>query len=116
MTDKPRLTAEERAEARRLADAATPGPWRADVSTPGLPHELHYDVTAHDHLTPKGSGMRVSILSYSHMPQRDHAFIAASRTLVPKLLDALEAAERERDTARAQVATLTGRILNALLD
>lgn len=42
-----------------------------------------------------------------------HSVVLATafERLVPKLLDALDAAERERDTARAQVKTLAATLL-----
>lgn len=73
---KPSLTEARRAELRKLCDEATPGPWMHDEEFyPAEGMLFQWD----------GDGP-------------DAAFIAASRTAIPELLDALDAAERERDT------------------
>jgi hypothetical protein len=81
------MTHAEISAARALADAATEGPW----------------VVADD--SPRGFG--VGQEEWEHRPvdlhpwemfnKTDAAFIAASRTLVPKLCDALEAAQRDAE-------------------
>ena len=81
------MTPEERAEARRLVDAATPGPWyTGPIGVDGPNGSMVADCDTQ-------SETRVTLAA-------DIAFIAASRTLIPQLLDALEAAERERERER----------------
>lgn len=121
------ITKEQRDEWRRLADAATPGEWREDdghvfqgeladkrVATiraklAGLPYEKAF-------LDPDGA-------SIAHCQQEwdnsdaNAAFIAAARSAVPALLDALDEAERERDKLlehleRHRTATAAGRESN----
>jgi hypothetical protein len=78
------------AEARALVDAATPGPWSAE----------HHD-----------GGSRIihrgcDVLCYGDTPndEANANLAAASRTLVPALLDALEAAQRENERMMKYVA------------
>lgn len=90
------VTPEERAEWRRLADAATTGPWEA------------YGITVAARTDP-GDCMGCSgLLSPAHLPENhivevaeanipDARFIAAAREAVPALLDALDAADAELD-------------------
>lgn len=77
------LTPEERAEIRARADAATGGLW-----------VVVYDGTERSVETTE-SGRFVCHLNSNMLRYSDDAdFIAAARTDVPRLLDALEAAER----------------------
>jgi len=114
------IPAEQRDEWRALAEAATPGPWRAvegdlegkpaseylrtllanreaDGTTSGrlfltlAPNDIDPEAGAEVVPATTGDGPR---------SEANGAFIAAARTAVPALLDALEAAERERDAAR----------------
>lgn len=63
---------------RKLADAATEGPWEADYS-----EENNYSIKSPG--TEWGDG-------YAYVGDRDNAeFIAAARTAVPQLLDQLDA-------------------------
>lgn len=81
------LTAEETAEARKRADAATPGPW--EVRTGGSVFAPHIRLTA---------GIKVIAYreeSYPESPD-EFAFIAASRADVPALCDTVDAL-READ-------------------
>lgn len=76
------MTNEEITRLRALADAATPGPWKRDVS------EL--DVFAVDRGLPQTI---VSANDYGISVQQtmcDIAFIAAARTAIPALLDEIE--------------------------
>ena len=84
-------TREERERLRRLCLAATPGPWEtdghpstADVSGPGGRHTIATVWLGEDERGPANA-----------------AFIAAARSAVPALLDALEEAEADRDRERA---------------
>lgn len=105
-------TPEQRAEWRAYADAATPGPWHAATA----PHPDSGETNAeyvtralvggtlwttwaandtdddYDYLVPALTGDGPT----SEVNAR---FVAAARTAVPVLLDALDAAEAERDAA-----------------
>lgn len=87
------MTAEERAELRRLAEAATPGPWKVEE------YEEWDD-----------SGRR--LCWYVDMPgnedstvllEMDAAFIAAARTAVPALLDEVDQLRAEATQQRVDV-------------
>jgi GAF domain-containing protein len=89
------MTPEEFQAARALADAATPGEWGA----------LYVQGDAQRRTHPNG-GLNVnSPAAWSVGPEartmmqakRDAEFIAAARTLVPRLLDALEQAQAEAE-------------------
>lgn len=80
---------------RRLADAATPGPWR-------IGEAFDFPASWVAHLSNNGWDDRTTVTSEDtpgHIDQeeRDAEFIAAARTAVPALLDALEQAESDRD-------------------
>lgn len=83
---------------RKLADAATPGPWEVDrmgdlVSVPGRERDRY---GGHIFIgTATGDASSAA---------EDAAFIAAARTAVPALLDALAAAEHRATRAEAQAA------------
>lgn len=83
MTDP--ITPDERAEWRALADAATEGPWRRGWYA-GVVEPKSRLMTAHD-------GYNHCLAEY--LTEADAEFIAAARTAVPRLLDALDAAEAE---------------------
>ena len=76
------------AELRALADAATPGPWVCD--------------NAWDHVPlVRSHGGDICL-----MIARSGKFIAASRTAIPELLDAIEARDKENAELRAEVERL----------
>ena len=81
------ITPDERAEWRALADAATPWPW--DYYRPHHASGYHEITRGQETLACQVSG-------------GDAAFIAAARTAVPRLLDALDAAEAEIEAAQRQ--------------
>lgn len=95
------MTPERLAELRRLADAATPGPWAWEatsqqdnswcVGTTDPPHEGEVvtddDTVVVDWVAESGNAERLA----------DAAFLAASRTAVPDLLDEVERLRAERD-------------------
>ena len=101
---------DERARLRALCEAATPGPWDAiydEDADEWMVRTGHADVAV---LTWQQA---IDALGLSPMTMRTAAFIAASRTAIPALLDdseRLDAAERERDEARAEVARLRAAI------
>ena len=100
------MDATERARLRALCEAATPGPWDAiydEDAGEWMVRTGHADVAV---LTWQQA---IDALGLSPMTMRTAAFIAASRTAIPALLDdseRLDAAERERDEARAEVERL----------
>lgn len=116
MSDAKPMTAEELAEARRLEEAATRGPWewsgeRGDLFGP--PRTDDY-----------GSGPEevrdsIVITDGGYYPPRasDRAFIAASRVLVPRLLAEVERLTRERDalTERVRLLTLANEMSGAIM-
>lgn len=81
------ITPDERAAMRALADAATDGPWEVYSARGGT------YVTRPDLL---GVAREWSLV----WQVADARFIAAARTAVPRLLDALDTAEAERDAVR----------------
>jgi len=97
------------ATARELASKATPGPWvafRHDIGSLG-------EVVG---VSVEGDVPDAEIVRSPYFVEVDPdplcvltnaAFIAASRTLVPLLCDALEAAEKERDTLRLRHASVS---------
>lgn len=97
----------DRAELRRLCEAATPGPW--DVE-PVRGHCEDYVVTRHEDHQQKPWGRLIGEFNFNagHAKQNysnDAKFVAAARTAIPALLDALDAAEaRERKLREAMRA------------
>lgn len=99
------MTDADLAAARALAEGATPGPWV--VTSP------HKETSGDERITidgsSRGGGLYVvlavkpgnwnadGVLCYRESERPDLAFIAAARTLVPRLCDAVEQARRERD-------------------
>ena len=77
-------------QARELAERATPGPWTKEGKTPcGIDSET----------TSKESSWVVAPDDDYQTPTlNDAAFIAEARTLVPRLLDALELLREQRDS------------------
>lgn len=91
----PPLTADERTELARLAEAATPGPWWIDA---GGPDESSSLVGADNH--------EIASLPY-YSPYRrepDERFIAAARDAVPRLLADLARVEGELTKLRRSFA------------
>lgn len=72
-------------EIRALCSAATPGPWS--------PHTIEGDYGAHA-CGPYVSGESLGYDEAAIQLEADAAFIAAVRTLLPLLLDVVEAAQR----------------------
>lgn len=92
------MTGIDIAAARALCDAATAGPWEAQ--TTGVRGGDHWYVCTTDEAIA-----HISANDGSNEDQRqpDAEFIAAARTLVPALLDALAAAEDRARKAEAAV-------------
>jgi len=86
------LTTEQRAEWRRLADAATPGPWEASCP------QKHWRIR-----TPDGRFVLEATM-YGARSAEDAAYIAySSPDRVRALLDALEATEGKLDAAERHI-------------
>ena len=79
---------------RRLADAATPGPWDYPGELLGSPCTTVF----------AGDPKRTQAVYLAAAMPENGAFIAAARTAVPALLDALAAAEHRATRAEAQSA------------
>lgn len=93
----------KRTRLRALCEAATPGPWDAiydEDAGEWMVRTGHADVAV---LTWQQA---LDALGLSPVTMRTAAFIAASRAALPALLDALDAAECERDALRAEIARL----------
>ena len=84
---------------RRLADAATAGPW--ENARNGVQQSLDAATKAGDY---RYEG--VGIVPEEYVRQDDAEFIAAARTAVPALLDALAAAEHRATRAEARIRHL----------
>jgi hypothetical protein len=90
-------------ELRRLAQAATPGPWINHGRQPnvaGLPHSA---------VAAKTLLARVYSEAYGDVEQEtaNASFIAAANpATISELLDRLEAAEKERDALRAKIEAM----------
>ena len=83
MTHTP-TTQEQRAELRRLAAAATPGPWWSNYDDNGFYH-LQAKVRPSPYIAATGGE--------GDLDEANAAFIAAAREALPRLLDDLAAAE-----------------------
>lgn len=97
----------ERDRLRALCDKATAGPW-------GIVGSVHVVTAVEevDHnIRPRQRGQRVCGDMFPSIARNcspnDSEFIAAARTAVPAMLDALEAAEAERDAAIATMEMAT---------
>lgn len=92
---------------RKLADAATPGPWETYMD-PGGPREAPFVA-----VEVGNTEVRIARFEGGHF---DGAFIAAARTAVPALLDALDQAEARINAVRdvldqnAPVPTIATRV------
>ncbi|QDH92348.1 hypothetical protein SEA_SPOOKY_82 [Gordonia phage Spooky] len=90
-----------RADARRLLQGTTRGPWKVNLS-PGMEHDSHPDIC----VTAGNDEYRVVCdFSSTRQDHVDAEFIAASPTLVDRLLAELD---RERDRALRLAIRATG--------
>lgn len=85
----------DRDEARRLADAATPGPW--NVAAWWLGNEVKV-------VESPSRRIASDLWHDGQMHSADAEFIAAARSLVPALLDELDATVADRDQLRTKLA------------
>ena len=94
-------TAEQRAEWARLADEATPGPWRPGREPPPVCNDWFDRLPVGTHpVESTGTLFALGAAVAATAHAGDAAFIAASRDAVPALLADLAAAESERDALR----------------
>lgn len=109
-------------ELRRLAQAATPGPWIAkNVSGAGLEIHMSHPLYPDKEWPAFGTGSafcKKGLVSYETWTQFPHevrdaqqaknaSFIAAANpAVISDLLDRLEAAEKERDALRAKITEM----------
>lgn len=95
-------TPAERAEWRKLADEATPAPWAIPVANvfrviaPDSPH-----TNPKQGLSPPYPWRVIADMGDPDGTASDAAFIAAARSALPRLLDALDEAEKLLREARA---------------
>ena len=110
MTENTRHETPDVAELRRLAEAATPGPWRTEYLM-GAGNDLLTAIVA-GRATPDDLRVIGSTLA-----ERDGKFIVAAVNALPALLDDADALRAElahmteaRDNARAEVKRLTAMV------
>lgn len=110
------LSKQEREELRLLASQATPGPWREGrhdmQSYDGYTGEAFTNIYVNGtHRHPKLGEILPRVIAKAiddlDEPNADNnkadaAYIVAACNAIPALLDALEAAERERDALKAE--------------
>ena len=89
---------ERLAELRALADAATPGPWNHDSLW--LPNSILGPVHQPDDSDTTEEVLLFADPDFGHKPQ-DLAFIAASRTAIPELLDEIERLRERTNRVKA---------------
>lgn len=89
---------------RKLADAATEGPWEARECLPARPHDFAVV------LPDEGRDLPAAYITDWCVTGPDAAFIAAARTAVPALLDALDHA----DLLEEQLLTRNRNLLDAV--
>ena len=110
------LTPETLAELRRLAEAATPGPWEAFGAVDGRRGERWLGVTTDMRATE--SARAGDVFAAQNCTRQDALFIAAANpAAVLALLDDADALRAElahmteaRDNARAEVERLTAKV------
>ena len=86
------MTAERISELRALAAAASPGPWNHDIVW--LPNSILGPVHKTDDSDTTEEVLLFADPDFGHKPQ-DLAFIAASRTAIPELLDEIQELREE---------------------
>ena len=100
-------------ELRRLARAATPGPWIAAGPSFGesLPKHLNEVVVDREGDEDDGYSICNTPIGLDQECSDDMAFIAAANpAAISELLDRLEAAEKERDALRAKIEQMEKRL------
>ena len=105
----PDLTPEKLAELRRLAEAATPGPWEAFGAVDGRRGERWLGVTTD--MRAIESARAGDVFAAQNCTRQDALFIAAANpAAVLGLLDHLAHMREARDNARAEVERLTAMV------
>ena len=106
MTENTRHETPDVAELRRLAEAATPGPWEAFGAVDGRRGERWLGVTTDMRATE--SARAGDVFAAQNCTRQDALFIAAANpAVVLGLLDRLAHMTEARDNARAEVERLT---------
>lgn len=82
-------------QARELCEKAMPGPWKIGRESPSGAQNV---------------GTINGVLTAQTTSKDNAAFIATSRTIVPQLCDALEAAQKEIEKLNGSVTSLSGMI------
>ena len=109
MTENTRHETPDVAELRRLAEAATPGPWEAFGAVDGRRGERWLGVTTDMRATE--SARAGNVFSAQDCTRQDALFIAAANpAAVLGLLDHLAHMREARDNARAEVERLTAMV------
>ena len=104
---EPRLTTAQLAAWAALADAATPGPWRAGT----VEREGKVWVNHRDGIAGPVLGERCLLNMNLHFPHTaDRAFIAAAREAVPALVAEVRALRSENYDLRAEVRRLNAAV------
>lgn len=117
----PSLTPEARARLRSLEAKATPGPWyrghNPDHCEPvayfreayayGPPGRVHLVCVPFNDKPLNDEALFTAITGNGPTSEANAALIAEARNLLPALLDALDAAERERDVAQRALQLAT---------
>lgn len=90
-------------ELRRLAEGATPGPWRNHREPPPVVN-LWFDANHGEPVESRGTAFAFGVAVAVVAEKKDARYIAAvSPAVILDLLDRLEAAERERDRLKGEV-------------
>ena len=109
MTENTRHEAPDVAELRRLAEAATPGPWEAFGAVDGRRGERWLGVTTDMRATE--SARAGDVFAAQDCTRQDALFIAAANpAAVLGLLDRLAHMTEARDNARAEVERLAAAV------
>ena len=109
MTENTRHETPDVAELRRLAEAATPGPWEAFGAVDGRRGERWLGVTTDMRATE--SARAGDVFAAQDCTRQDALFIAAANpAAVLGLLDHLAHMREARDNARAEVERLTAMV------
>ena len=117
MTENTRHETPDVAELRRLAEAATPGPWEAFGAVDGRRGERWLGVTTD--MRAIESARAGDVFAAQNCTRQDALFIAAANpAVVLALLDRLAHMTEARNNARAEVKRLTAQVerVRALAD
>jgi hypothetical protein len=96
----------DRAALRKLAEAATPGPWRYNPDGAGVEGDGWVRATPPDY-------HEIDVVTDTYWRKEDAAFIAAAREAIPALLDALDDQDRALSLAHAEHRGVTDSLYRA---